>query len=190
MLEKLAKDDAEKYQSFWNQFGNVLKEGPGEDFANKEKIGGLLRFASTKSDSKDQDVSFDAGNYIERMTEKQDKIYYITADTLSAAKNSPHLEVFKKKDIEVLLLTDRVDEWFVSHFTEYKGKKLQSVAKGALDLGELEDKADKEKAEKAAEDNKGLLERVKNALGEQVFSKESSVTQFNPSILTDSPACL
>ncbi len=182
MLEKLAKDDAEKYQSFWNQFGNVLKEGPGEDFANKEKIGGLLRFASTKSDSKDQDVSF--GAYIERMAEKQDKIYYITADTLSAAKNSPHLEVFKKKDIEVLLLTDRVDEWFVSHFTEYKDKKLQSVAKGALDLGELEDKADKEKAEKAAEDNKGLLERVKNALGEQV--KESRVSTR----LTDSPACL
>ena len=182
MLEKLAKDDAEKYQSFWNQFGNVLKEGPGEDFANKEKIGGLLRFASTKSDSKDQDVSFDA--YIERMAEKQDKIYYITADTLSAAKNSPHLEVFKKKDIEVLLLTDRVDEWFVSHFTEYKGKKLQSVAKGALDLGEMEDEADKEKAEKAAEDNKGLLERVKNALGEQV--KESRVSTR----LTDSPACL
>ena len=182
MLEKLAQDDAEKYQSFWNQFGNVLKEGPGEDFANKEKIGGLLRFASTKSDSKDQGVSFDA--YIERMAEKQDKIYYITADTLSAAKNSPHLEVFKKKDIEVLLLTDRVDEWFVSHFTKYKGKKLQSVAKGALDLGELEDKADKEKAEKAAEDNKGLLERVKNALGEQV--KESRVSTR----LTDSPACL
>jgi molecular chaperone HtpG len=182
MLEKLAKDDAEKYQSFWNQFGTVLKEGPGEDFANKEKIGGLLRFASTKSDSKDQDVSFDA--YIERMAEKQDKIYFITADTLSAAKNSPHLEVFKKKDIEVLLLTDRVDEWFVSHFTEYKGKKLQSVAKGALDLGELEDKADKEKAEKAAKDNKGLLERVKNALGEQV--KESRVSTR----LTDSPACL
>lgn len=180
MLEKMAKNDAENYQKFWDQFGKVMKEGPAEDFANKEKIGGLLRFCSTTSDV--EDVSLDA--YIERMGEKQDKIYYITADTLSAAKNSPHLEVFKKKGIEVLLLVDRVDEWLVSHFSEYKGKTLQSVAKGALDLGELEDQEDKEKAEKAAEEHKHLLERVKGALGEDV--KEVRVSTR----LTESPACL
>ena len=182
LLEKMAKDDAEKYQGFWEQFGNVLKEGPAEDFNNKEKIGGLLRFSSTKADSDKQCVSLD--DYIERMAEKQEKIYYITADSLSAAKNSPHLEVFKKKDIEVLLLTDRVDEWLISHFTDYKGKHLQSVAKGELDLGELEDKAEKEQAEKAAEEHKSLLERVQNALGDTV--KEVRVSTR----LTESPACL
>jgi molecular chaperone HtpG len=182
VLEKLSKDDAEKYQGFWDQFGNVLKEGPAEDFANKEKIGGLLRFTSTKSEGDQQTVSLD--QYIERMAEKQDKIYYITADTLSAARNSPHLEVFKKKDIEVLLLTDRVDEWLLSHFTDYKDKHLQSVAKGELDLGELEDKEDKEKAEKAAEEHKSLLERVKNALGDSVKDVRVSTR------LTESPACL
>lgn len=182
VLEKMAKDDAEKYQGFWEQFGNVLKEGPAEDAANKDKIGGLLRFSSTKADSDAQCVSLD--DYIERMAEKQDKIYYITADSLSAAKNSPHLEVFKKKDIEVLLLTDRVDEWLISHFTDYKGKHLQSVAKGELDLGELEDKQEKEQAEKAAEEHKSLLERIKNALGEAI--KEVRVSTR----LTDSPACL
>jgi molecular chaperone HtpG len=182
LLEKMAKDDAEKYQSFWKEFGRVLKEGPAEDFANREKIAGLLRFASTKSDGDEQTVSLD--QYIERMAEKQEKIYYITADTLSAARNSPHLEVFKKKDIEVLLLTDRVDEWLVSHLTDYKDKHLQSVAKGALDLGELEDKEEKEKVEKATEENKHLIERVKGALGDAV--KEVRVS----SRLTDSPACL
>ena len=182
LLEKLAKDDAEKYQSFWNEFGNVLKEGPAEDHGNREKIGGLLRFASTRSEGDAQTVSLD--QYIERMAEKQEKIYYITADTLSAARNSPHLEVFKKKDIEVLLLADRVDEWLVSHFTDYKGKHLQSVAKGELDLGELEDKEDKEKVEKATEEHKHLIERVKTALGEAV--KEVRVS----SRLTESPACL
>ncbi|NNJ78083.1 MAG: molecular chaperone HtpG, partial [Xanthomonadales bacterium] len=141
LLEKMAKDDEEKYQSFWKEFGRVLKEGPAEDFANREKVGGLLRFATTKSEGDGETVSLD--RYIERMAEKQEKIYYITADTPAAARNSPHLEVFKKKDIEVLLLTDRVDEWLVSHFTDYKGKHLQSVAKGELDLGELEDKEDK-----------------------------------------------
>ncbi len=182
LLEKLAKDDVEKYQSFWNEFGNVLKEGPAEDHGNREKIGGLLRFASTRSEGDAQTVSLD--QYIERMAEKQEKIYYITADTLSAARNSPHLEVFKKKDIEVLLLADRVDEWLVSHFTDYKGKHLQSVAKGELDLGELEDKEDKEKVEKATEEHKHLIERVKTALGEAV--KEVRVS----SRLTESPACL
>jgi len=182
LLEKMAKDDAEQYQTFWNEFGKVLKEGPAEDFGNREKIGGLLRFTTTRSDGDAQTVSLD--QYIERMAEKQEKIYYITADTLSAARNSPHLEVFKKKDIEVLLLTDRVDEWLVSHFTDYKDKHLQSVAKGELDLGELEDKEDKEKVEKAAEEHKHLIERVKTALGEAV--KEVRVS----SRLTDSPACL
>ncbi|MGB5564582.1 MAG: molecular chaperone HtpG, partial [Sedimenticolaceae bacterium] len=182
LLEKLAKDDVEKYQSFWNEFGNVLKEGPAEDHGNREKIGGLLRFASTRSEGDAQTVSLD--QYIERMAEKQEKIYYITADSLSAARNSPHLEVFKKKDIEVLLLADRVDEWLVSHFTDYKGKHLQSVAKGELDLGELEDKEDKEKVEKATEEHKHLIERVKTALGEAV--KEVRVS----SRLTESPACL
>ncbi len=182
LLEKMAKDDKEKYQSFWKEFGRVLKEGPAEDFANREKIGGLLRFATTRSDGGAESVSLD--QYIERMADKQEKIYYITADTPAAARNSPHLEVFKKKDIEVLLLTDRVDEWLVSHFTDYKGKHLQSVAKGELDLGDLEDKEDKEKVEKAAEEHKHLIERVKTALGEVV--KEVRVS----SRLTESPACL
>ncbi len=182
LLEKLAKDEPGKYQAFWKEFGKVLKEGPAEDFGNREKIAGLLRFASTKLEGDVQDVSLD--QYIERMAEKQEKIYYITADTLSAARNSPHLEVFKKKDIEVLLLTDRVDEWLVSHLTDYKGKHLQSVAKGELDLGELDDKETREKVEKAAEEHKHLLERVKTALGDTV--KEVRVS----SRLTESPACL
>jgi len=182
LLEKLAKNDAEKYQQFWDQFGNVMKEGPAEDSANKEKLGGLLRFASTKSEGDAQTVSLD--QYIERMAEGQEKIYFITAETLSAARNSPHLEVFKKKDIEVLLMTDRVDEWLISHFTDYKDKHMISVAKGELDLGELENEEDKQKAEKDAEDNKHLLERVKTALGETV--KEVRVSTR----LTESPACL
>ena len=181
LLEKLAKDDAEKYQKFWDQFGNVIKEGAAEDYSNREKIGGLLRFAST-AEGNPTHVSLDA--YIERMAEKQEKIYYITADNLAAAQNSPHLEVFKKKGIEVLLMVDRVDEWLVSHFTDYKGKHLQSVAKGELDLGELADKEDKEKAEKASEEHKHFLERLKTALGDTVKSVRVSTR------LTDSPACL
>ncbi|MCB1924350.1 MAG: molecular chaperone HtpG [Gammaproteobacteria bacterium] len=182
LLEKMAKDDDDKYQAFWKQFGKVLKEGPAEDFANREKIAALLRFASTKSDGDAQTVSLDA--YLERMTDKQEKIYYITADTLAAARNSPHLEVFKKKDIEVLLLTDRVDEWLVSHLTEFKGKSLQSVAKGSLDLGDLEDQEEKEKVEKATEENKHLIERIQTALGDAVKAVRVS------SRLTESPACL
>ena len=182
LLEKLAKDDAEKYQSFWDEFGRVMKEGPAEDFGNKEKIAGLLRFVSTRSEGDAETVSLD--DYIGRMAEKQEKIYYITADSLSAARNSPHLEIFKKKDIEVLLLTDKVDEWLVSHLTDYQGKHLQSVAKGELDLGELEDQADKEKAEQAAEQHKDLLERVKASLGNTVTDVRVSHR------LAESPACL
>lgn len=179
MLEKMAKDDAEKYQKFWKEFGRVMKEGPAEDFANKEKIAGLLRFASTKSEGKEETVSLD--QYLERIQEKQEKIYYITADSYAAARHSPHLEVFNTKNVEVLLLTDRVDEWLVSHLNEYKGKPLQSVAKGQLDLGDMEDK---EALEKEIEEHKGLLERVKTVLGDDV--KEVRVS----SRLTESPACL
>ncbi len=182
LLEKMAKKDAEKYQSFWNEFGKVLKEGPAEDFANKDKIAALLRFASSKSEGDTESVSLD--EYVERMGENQDKIYYITADNLSAARNSPHLEIFNKKGIEVLLLTDRVDEWLMSHLPEYQDKKFQSVAKGELDLGELDTQEDKEKQEKAAEEHKSLLDQTKEALGDTV--KEVRVS----SRLTDSPACL
>jgi molecular chaperone HtpG len=182
LLEKMAKNDAETYQKFWDEFGKVLKEGPGEDFANREKIAGLLRFSTTKSEGESQTVSLD--DYIERMQEKQEKIYYITADTYAAAIHSPHLEVFKGKDVEVLLLTDRVDEWLVSHLTEYKGKHIQSVAKGELDLGDLEDKESKEEQEKIAEENEGLVERLKTALDGMVQEVRIS------SRLTESPACL
>ncbi|MEJ1365693.1 MAG: molecular chaperone HtpG, partial [Candidatus Sedimenticola sp. (ex Thyasira tokunagai)] len=182
LLEKMAKNDSEKYQAFWKEFGRVLKEGPAEDFANKEKIAGLLRFATTKSEGKEETVSLD--DYIGRMSEKQEKIYFITADSYAAAKNSPHLEVFTKKDVEVLLLTDRVDEWLVSHLTDYKEKHMQSVAKGQLDLGELEDKEDKEAQEKVAEEHKGLVDRVSAALDGQV--KEVKISHR----LTESPACL
>ena len=181
-LERMAKDDSEKYQTFWKEFGTVMKEGPGEDFANKERIAGLLRFATSKSEGDEQSVSLD--QYIERMVEGQEKIYYITADSPAAARHSPHLEIFKKKDIEVLLLSDRVDEWLVNHLAEYKEKSWQSVAKGALDLGELADKQEKAAVEKAAEEHKPLLERVQKVLDGRV--KEVRVS----SRLTDSPACL
>ena len=182
LLEKMVKNEPEKYQKFWDEFGKVLKEGPGEDFANREKIASLLRFTTTKSEGTEQTISLDT--YIERMQEKQEKIYYITAENYAAAKHSPHLEIFTKKDVEVLLLTDRVDEWLVSQLTDYKDKHLQSVAKGQLDLGDLEDKESKEELEKVAEEHKGLLERIKNVLGESV--KEVRVTNR----LTESPACL
>jgi molecular chaperone HtpG len=181
-LEKMAQDDAEKYQGFWDEFGKVLKEGPGEDFANKEKLAGLFRFATTKSEGDKQTVSLD--QYIERMPEGQKKIYYITADSTAAARHSPHLEIFKKKDIEVLLLSDRVDEWLVTHLNEYKDKSWQSVAKGALDLGDLDDGVSEKDQEKAAEENKPLLERVQKVLDGKV--KEVRVSKR----LTDSPACL
>ena len=186
LLEDLAtNDDAaekEKYASFWREFGKVLKEGVGEDHANKEKIAGLLRFASTHADTSDEVVSL--ADYIPRMKEGQDKIYYVTAETFNAAKNSPHLEIFRKKGIEVLLLSDRVDEWVIGNLTEFDGKQLQSVAKGGLDLGSLEDEAEKKDAEKAADEFKELLEKMKASLGERV--KEVRVTHR----LTDSPACL
>jgi len=180
MLEKLAGDE-EKYQPFWDEFGQVLKEGPGEDFANKERIAKLLRFASTNS-AASENVSLEG--YIGRMQDGQSKIYYVTADTLKAAENSPHLELFRKKNIEVLLLSDRVDEWLVSHLTEFDGKPLHSVAKGAVDLDELADEEEKKEQEKVADDNKELVERIKATLASKV--KEVRVS----SRLTDSAACL
>ena len=181
-LVKMAKDEPENYTSFWSEFGRVLKEGPGEDFANKEKIGKLLRFASTHNNSSEQTVALD--DYISRMQPEQDKIYYITGESYSAVKNSPHLELFKKKGIEVLLMSDRVDEWMMSFLNEYEGKSLVSVAKGEVDLGKLEDKEEQEKAEAASKDYKDLLKQMKDILGEKV--KEVRVSHR----LTDSPSCL
>ena len=182
MLEDLAENDKEKYAKFWEAFGSVLKEGVGEDFANKDKIAGLIRFASTHNDTAEQTVSL--ADYIGRMKEGQEKIYFVTAETFNAAKNSPHLEIFRKKGIEVLLLSDRVDEWVAGHLTEFEGKQLQSVAKGGLDLGKLEDEEEKKEAEKAADEYKELLEKVKASLGDKV--KDVRVTYR----LTDSPSCL
>lgn len=181
-LSKISKDDEEKYASFWNEFGNVLKEGMAEDFANKDKIAKLLRFASSNNDSDIQNVSL--SDYIGRMKEGQDKIYYITAESYTAAKNSPHLEFFKKKGIEVILMFDRVDEWMMSYFNEFEEKKLVSVAKGELDLGDLEDKEDKKKAEEVEKEFKDLVVKMKDALEGKV--KDVRVSHR----LTDSPACL
>ena len=182
LLEDLSRNEAEKYASFWKEFGKVLKEGIGEDHANREKIAGLLRLASTHADTDANTVSL--ADYIARMKEGQDKIYYITADTFNAAKNSPHLEVFRKKGIEVLLLTDRVDEWVVSNLPEFQGKHLVSVAKGGLDLGTLEDEAEKKEQEKDAGDFKELTDKIMSSLTGRV--KEVRVTHR----LTESPACL
>ena len=186
MLEELANSDdeakIEKYRTFWTQFGQVLKEGVGEDQANQERILKLLRFASTHTDSADQTVSL--AEYISRMKEGQDKIYYVTGDTFNAAKNSPHLEIFRKKGVEVLLLSDRVDEWMLSFFTEFDGKQMTSVAKGGLDLGNLSDEKEKKEHEETEKNFKDLLDRMKAALEDKV--KEVRVT-FR---LTDSPACL
>jgi molecular chaperone HtpG len=182
MLEKIAKNDAEKYLAFWAEFGNALKEGPAEDFANKEKISGLMRFSSTHTDSEAQTVSL--ADYISRMQEKQDKIYYITADSYKAANSSPHLEIFRKKGIEVLLMADRVDEWLMSHLTEFDEKSFQSITHGALDLGDLEDEESKKALEEAEKQVEGLTERVKAALGDRV--KDVKFTHR----LTDSPACI
>jgi molecular chaperone HtpG len=182
LLEDLAKNDQEKYTKFWGEFGRVLKEGIGEDFANKDKIAGLLRLASTHADTTEEIVSL--ADYIGRMKEGQDKIYYITADSFNAAKNSPHLEVFRKKGIEVLLLSDRVDEWVVSNLSEFQGKPLVSVAKGGLDLGKLEDEAEKKEQENVANELKDLTDKISVSLAERV--KEVRVTHR----LTDSPACL
>ena len=186
LLEGMAdSEDAaekEKYAAFWKEFGRVLKEGTGEDHANKDRIAKLLRFASTHADTPDEVVSL--ADYVARMKEGQEKIYYVTAETFTAAKNSPHLEIFRKKGIEVLLLSERVDEWVTGNLTEFDGKQLQSVAKGGLDLGKLEDSADKEETEKAADEYKELLEKIKATLGEKV--KDVRVTHR----LTDSPSCL
>ena len=182
LLADLAENDKEKYATFWGEFGKVLKEGVGEDFANKDKIAGLLRFASTHADTPDETVSLK--EYIGRMKEGQEKIYYVTAETFNAAKNSPHLEVFRKKGIEVLLMSDRVDEWALSYLTEFDGKPLASVAKGGLDLGKLEDEAEKQAQEKEVDEFKELTGRIKASLAERV--KEVRITHR----LTDSPACL
>ncbi|MCE1781563.1 molecular chaperone HtpG, partial [Enterobacter hormaechei] len=179
MLDKLAKDDAEKYQQFWQQFGLVMKEGPAEDSTNKEAIAKLLRFASTHNDSSAQTVSLE--EYVSRMTEGQDKIYYITADSYAAAKNSPHLELFRKKGIEVLLLSERIDEWMMGYLTDFDGKKFQSVSKADESLDKLadENKAEQEEIEKQLEP---FVERVKTLLGDRV--KEVKLTHR----LTDTPA--
>ena len=181
-LEKMAKNNPEDYASFWSEFGRVLKEGPAEDSSNKEKIAKLFRYASTNNDSDIENVSLD--DYISRMKEGQDKLYYITGDSYSAVKNSPHLELFKKKGIEVILMHDRVDEWMMSYLQEYDGKSFVNIAKGELDLGDLEDKEDKEKAEKAAKDYESLLKHMTESLGDKV--KEVRVSTR----LTDSPSCL
>ncbi len=181
-LEKLAKNDAEQYAEFWKEFGEVLKEGPAEDFANKEKIAGLFRFASTHTDVPAQDQSL--ADYLGRMKEGQDKIYYVAAENFNTAKNSPHLEVFRKKGIEVLLLSDRVDEWLMGHLTEFDGKQFQDVGKGALDLGELDSEEEKKEQEKIEEEFKDFVARMKDVLSDDV--EEVRVTHR----LTDSPACL
>jgi molecular chaperone HtpG len=182
LLEDLAENQPEKYVEFWKAFGKVLKEGPGEDYANKERIAALLRFASTHADNDAQVVSLK--DYIGRMKEGQTAIYFITADSFAAAKHSPHLEIFRKKGIEVLLLSDRVDEWLMSNLHEFDGKPLKSVAKGGLDLGALEDEAEKSAQKEAEDAMKPLVERIKTTLGERV--KDVRVTHR----LTDSPACL
>jgi molecular chaperone HtpG len=186
MLEELANSDdeakKEKYHTFWTQFGQVLKEGIGEDQSNQERILKLLRFASTHTDSADQATSL--AEYVSRMKDGQDKIYYVTGDTFNAAKNSPHLEIFRKKGVEVLLLSDRVDEWMLSFFTEFDGKHMTSVAKGGLDLGNLSDEKEKKEHEETEKNFKDLLDRMKAALEDKV--KDVRVT-FR---LTDSPACL
>jgi len=182
LLEEMAENKPEDYAKFYKEFGRVLKEGPGEDYANIDKIAGLLRFASTKTDSEEQTVSLK--EYVGRMQPEQDVIYYITADSFAAAKNSPHLEIFRKKGLEVLLMSDRVDEWLLGSLTEFEGKKLQSVAKGDLDLGKLESETEKEIQKKIEEEAKSLVEKIKKTLGERV--KDVRVTHR----LTDSPACL
>ena len=182
LLESLAKNDNEKYAKFWKEFGDVIKEGVVEDVGNREQIARLLRFSSTHSDGDKQDVSL--ADYVERMKEGQDKIYYVTADSFSAAKNSPHLEIFNKKDIEVLLLHHRIDEWVANHLNEFDGKELQSVTKGDLDLGELADKDESEKEKQAETEFKNLVERMQNTLSEKVKAVRISHR------LTTSPACL
>ncbi len=182
LLESMTKNQVEDYATVWKEFGVVLKEGVGEDASNKEKIAGLFRFATTDSDAEEQTVSL--ADYIGRMQEGQDKIYYISAETFAAAKNSPHLEVFRKKGIEVLLLSERVDEWMMSHLTEFDGKSFHSVAKGDLNLGDLEDKEEKEALDKAADEAKDVVSKLQDVLKDKV--KEVRITHR----LTNSPSCL
>jgi len=182
MLEKMAKKEPEQYATFWKAFGSVMKEGPAEDYSNREKIAGLLRFASTAQSDDSEVVSLDA--YLERMVEGQDKIYYLTGERYAQVKNSPHLEIFRKKGIEVLLLTDRIDEWLMSHLTEYQAKQFVDIARGDLDLGKLEGDEDKQEQEKAAEAKADLVKRIQEALKEQL--QEVRVSHR----LTDSPAVL
>ncbi len=182
MIESMAKNEADDYASFWEAFGSVMKEGPIEDFSNKDRIAKLLRFASTENDSATQNVSLE--DYVSRMKEGQEQIYFITSDSYTAAKNSPHLEVFKRKGLEVLLLSDRVDEWLVQHLTEFDGKKLQNIAKGDLDMGQFEDEEEKKAQEKAEGDMKGVLEMMKEKLADK--AKDVRITHR----LTDSPSCL
>jgi len=182
LLEDLAENDKDKYAKAWKEFGRVLKEGVAEDFANKERVAKLLRFSSTSQENEEQTISL--ADYVSRMKEGQDKIYYITADCFAAARSSPHLEIFRKKGVEVLLMYDRVDEWAMAHFTEFEGKELQSVAKGDLDLGKLQDESEKKEQEKEPSEFKELTAKIGKTLGAKV--KEVRVTHR----LTDSPACL
>jgi len=182
LIEGLAKNEAEKYEAFWSNFGNVIKEGIIEDFSNKDRIAKLLRFSSTHTDSEKQDVSLE--DYVGRMKEGQEKIYFITADSFAAAKNSPHLEIFRKKGIEVLLLSDRIDEWLVSSLTEFDGKHMQSVAKGDLDLGKLEDEEEKKQQEEVNKDFESVVNQIKEVLKDKVSEVRLSHR------LTDSPSCL
>jgi molecular chaperone HtpG len=182
MLEKLAKNEPEQYKGFWKNFGQVMKEGPAEDFANKEKIAGLLRFTSTHDGSGEQVVGL--ADYLARAKDGQDKIYFLTGESYAQVKDSPHLEVFRKKGIEVLLLTDRIDEWLMSYLTDFDGKGFVDVARGDLDLGQLDSEEDKKAQEEVAKDKEGLVERLKAALGEAVSEVRVSHR------LTDSPAIL
>jgi len=182
MLDKLRSNDREKYNIFWEQFGQTLKEGPAEDYANQEKIAGLLQFSTTesKSDSQDQGLK----DYVSRMNENQDKIYYLVADSLNAARNSPHLEIFRKKGIEVVLMYDRIDEWLMGYLNEFDGKQFQDITRGQLDLGKLEDEQEKDKQKEIEKELEGVIERARQALGDQV--QEVRLTHR----LTDSAACL
>ncbi|AOT09049.1 molecular chaperone HtpG [Pseudoalteromonas luteoviolacea] len=182
MLDRMGKNKADEYQTFWNEFGQVIKEGPAEDAANKEAIARLLRFSSTHTDESTQNVSL--AQYVERMQEGQDKIYYVVADSFATAKSSPHLEIFRKKGIEVLLMSDRVDEWMMGHLTEFDGKQFQSITRGDLDLGNLEDEESKKAQEESEKEVAGLVERITESLGDKV--KEVRFTHR----LTDSPACV
>lgn len=182
LLEDLANNHAEKYADFWKEFGQAFKEGPIEDFKNRDRIAKLMRFSSTHNEGDEQNVSLD--DYISRMKEGQERIYFITAENFAAAKNSPHLEIFRKKGLEVLLMHERVDDWLVSYLTEYEGKHLQSIAKGDLDLGTLADETDKEHVEAATKELQPLIDRIKAVLGDKVSEVKVSAR------LTDSPACL